>query len=822
MCSVLNIRKHLAAEVPLEDQILLLGPPYKVPKDATLGSSDTLAALRQGDEEDGWLAHNTADSSSRRPFFRLSSATEKTGAKRLFLFSKKALSGQPTQLEEQVLLQPQEIVLPLEPEDAYSSFSTTVTTASHPHSPLHQALDVYERRFKLNLCQGRTLADGGALRLESCLTCLGEQAVMAQALRAAVSNLSDHRSNATRAMAGFATDFHSATNAHKRLLSDFESLLETLAKTPLHPTLVAIAKRSGRRMETLLDCIPVDRYRAWANQCQVSHERLQALFGELEQLFTSIGNVQSWQNTLEEDESAEEQIMSLNSRVETEGSRILEQQNKRVESLTQCHGEVANVVIKALSGGVASVTGDAAAGGGAPAASGVQAAFSILEEMSQKTSQILPSMLKDDSDLRSLMQEIAQAKSSAMTRMKTRLRDISVAQSTIQRVLSSILMLRDTLAQQSVNMESLEHIAEFQSCYYSFLGEVQRRRAYNEAVSSCMEAMMERIATLRAEEVKHREKFLRNSGRHLMPPFYEIFCPTLASPPPIFAPQLPGTLEMDSLPDVHLDDDKQVLVAKSKDDDTVKSGDDSKSGIASSGTKDSSDPLDELAEQTEGLIVSAGGQDTDGAGTDDNAFREQRAAFEAERKALLYENLMLRQSLQRYSNKQHAPKSFVAEALQELEQERQQEKAKQQDAVKELSNMEAGLAALRDELELTKSKLNKSQTTLAKAKKRLSALPNPAGSSASDKISHTSFEVGDVGLFMPTGRGKKVYLAFHSNCPHHYLSSDCVTGNPDYILGRIVMQEEFLAQHAPGSESNPYGLPAGTKFWVLTIEILKL
>jgi Autophagy-related protein 11 len=93
----------------------------------------------------------------------------------------------------------------------------------------------------------------------------------------------------------------------------------------------------------------------------------------------------------------------------------------------------------------------------------------------------------------------------------------------------------------------------------------------------------------------------------------------------------------------------------------------------------------------------------------------------------------------------------------------------------------------------------------------------------SDKISHSSFEVGDVGLFMPTGRGsggKRTYLAFHTNCPHRFLSTDCIRGTPDFVLGRIVYVEELVAGEL-GTDANPYGLHIGTKFWVLTVEVLK-
>jgi len=87
-----------------------------------------------------------------------------------------------------------------------------------------------------------------------------------------------------------------------------------------------------------------------------------------------------------------------------------------------------------------------------------------------------------------------------------------------------------------------------------------------------------------------------------------------------------------------------------------------------------------------------------------------------------------------------------------------------------------------------------------------------------------SLKLQDVALFMPTGKtsgGKRIYLAFHSNCPHRYLSTDSIQGTPDYVLGRIVYQLEMVAE-APGSETNPFNLHVGTKFWILTVEVLKV
>ena len=38
-------------------------------------------------------------------------------------------------------------------------------------------------------------------------------------------------------------------------------------------------------------------------------------------------------------------------------------------------------------------------------------------------------------------------------------------------------------------------------------------------------------------------------------------------------------------------------------------------------------------------------------------------------------------------------------------------------------------------------------------------------------------------------------------------------------MGRIVYQEELVAGEI-GTDANPYGLHRGTKFWVLTVEVL--
>lgn len=780
-----SIRNHLAAAIPASDQILLLGPPYKVPKDTTLQSEEILNSLRLGDKEDDPnVPHEPSESGEAqapptpRPHAILS-ATEGSGARRLFLFSKQALSENAPD-PPACHLEPMDLVLPT---DAPGSSPLNMTQSTIATQPLHQALSHYERQFMLYLCQGRVLADGADMRLRACFQCVEEQAVMARALRSAVSNLSDHFNGAARTRTEFTTAFQTKTAAHTALLQRFESTLTGLASVPLHPSLVTVARGSGRIMETLLDTVPVERERAWAQQCQTSQDRLLTLFSELDTSFARLGSPASREEETKQDQIAEEEIQKLYEEVQVVAQKIRDRQAERLQKLTADHGTVLKIIMDAVNAETEEGKEDE-----------VQKAFTPLRQISNDSKDVVPEMVEDDKIMRELMIKVANAKTEAMKRMKVRLREVSVAQSSIQRVLSSVGVLKAALTQQSDNMVHLEHVAELSTSYQQFLAELRRRRAYGQAVTSNSTAMMERLAIMRNDEVKARERFLRGPGRHLMPPFFEIFVPTLATPPPLFTPQLPALVELDTLPDVGL-----AVVA-----DASMQGATDVGGIstASSLTADShpgpeknqgamEEGMASGSAQQEQLIVSA----DEPSGNDDVIMDPATGAEDAERKTLAYENAVLRQALERLGGK--APKAYIDEA--------KAQGSDDNDVVE----------ALKKELEAAKLQAKSVEEALVEAKKI-----HPR---ESDKISHSSFEIGDVGLFMPTGRGsggKRTYLAFHTNCPHRYLSTDNIKGNPDFVLGRIVYQEELVAGES-GTDANPYGLNIGTKFWVLTVEMLK-
>eukprot|EP00934_Nitzschia_sp_Nitz4_P000507 Nitzschia sp. Nitz4//scaffold213_size37731//18023//20792//NITZ4_007721-RA/size37731-processed-gene-0.4-mRNA-1//1//CDS//3329542068//507//frame0 len=781
--TVANVRNHLAGAVPPSDQILLLGPPYKVPKDTTLQSEEIINSLRLGDREDemsfaGVNPANQSQSSSSdiSKAASILSTTERSGARRLFLFSKRALSENAPD-PPPCRLQPMDLVLPT---DAPGTSPLNMTQSTIASQPLHQALSAYERQFMLYLCQGRVLADGADLRLQACRQCVQEQAVIARALRAAVSNLSDHFNGAARTRTEFATLFQSKTASHASLLQRFEAILTGLGNISLHPSLVTIARGSGRMMETLLDTVPVERERAWAQQCQTSHDRLLTLFAELDASFAKLGTQSSREEETRQDLVAEQEIQKLYDEVQEVAQQIRDRQAQRLEKLTSDHGTVVKMIMDAINAETEEGKEDE-----------VQKVFTPLRQISNDSKDIVPAMEADEATMKQLMQKVADAKTEVMKRMKIRLREVSVAQSSIQRVLSSVSVLKAALTQQTENIVHLEHVAELSSSYREFLSEVRRRRAYGQAVTSNTTAMMERLAIIRNDEVKARERFLRGPGRHLMPPFFETFVPTLATPPPLFTPQMPALVELDTLPDVGPTDVPDASMQA-----TDMGGTSSASSLTSDGHPIQQDKAaamtDEAYAQQEQLIVSAEEQ----SGNGDVIMDPVSSTQDAERKTLAYENAILRQTLERLGGR--APKAYIEEAR-----------------AKESTSASGEVTTLKKDLEVARAQAKAAQEALIEAKKE-----NPK---ESDKISHSSFDIGDVGLFMPTGRGsggKRTYLAFHTNCPHRYLSTDNIKGNPDFVLGRIVYQEELVAGEA-GTAANPYGLHVGTKFWVLTVEVLK-
>jgi len=624
---------------------------------------------------------------------------------------------------------------------------------------------------------------------------------------------------------------------------ELDRVLDELGTAPLHARLVDLARGSGRRMETLVDTVMVERERHWWMRCREGHARLENLYNEVKASFGHLVNV----GVVGTDDSEEEKkIEAMVDEVEGNARHLRDAQVERLERLVGDHQKAVAIVLDAIGSGS---TGDGEKyeeeeGGRSQTQSDGekgQRAFMILEEMSKASKDILPHMEQDDATLLEIMERVARHKTDAMKRMKIRLRQVSVAQSAIQKVLAQVSVLRDALHLWCVDVAHLEHVQELPTAYGDFMAEVRRRRAYGEAVSATAGAMIERLGYMRDEEVKMRERFLRGAGRHLMPAFFEVFVPTLVSAPPLFTPQFPAMVEMDTLPDFGSQENAGYHEGRGLDEvgedgiHRVSTGgitvpslspDDDLAGTTSDASMEKSNPTDishkngitnlsgSLGEQ-ESLIVSADPTDPTSASGNDNdvimggTSSHNAAAKCSVQKMLAYENSVLRQTVERMGGK--APHVYVEEAHERDRQKHEEENS-------------ASVNALQAQLEESRKELTQYKINLDEANNALHKLRNTSSTPPRlcDKISHSNIKVGDVALFMPTSaREKRDYLAFHSNCPRKYLNTDSIEGNPDYVLGRIVIQEKLVAG-AKGTDANPYGLKPGTTFWVLTVEVIKV
>ncbi|PIN08242.1 hypothetical protein CDL12_19199 [Handroanthus impetiginosus] len=117
-----------------------------------------------------------------------------------------------------------------------------------------------------------------------------------------------------------------------------------------------------------------------------------------------------------------------------------------------------------------------------------------------------------------------------------------------------------------------------------------------------------------------------------------------------------------------------------------------------------------------------------------------------------------------------------------------------------------------------------------------------------EKISFSQMQVHEIAAFVLNSSGH--YEAIHRNCPYYFLSSESVAlftdhlpSHPSYIVGQVVHIERQMVKSdraessrnpvdiltlesgtsqltlTPGPASNPYGLPVGCEYFVVTIAI---
>uniref|UniRef100_K3WGA8 Uncharacterized protein n=1 Tax=Globisporangium ultimum (strain ATCC 200006 / CBS 805.95 / DAOM BR144) TaxID=431595 RepID=K3WGA8_GLOUD len=464
-----ELREELVkySAIPIADQILLGGPPF-----ARLDPRRTIAHY-------GLPADD----------------------KNVFLYDRRMLSSETSGAPPpHAQLRPVDIQLPSMPVSA-SEGSRLLSESS---SPLLRALADYESHFQLQVNQSQALEQGAHANIQACEACTSELQVQSQAIGAAIANLEIFKVyvlplySMTNRFTPFWSDFEASSEKHVRLLTNFESYLSALSTVMLHPALATDERK------TLYDCIPVEREREWAAQCEQSHAhvrtqvlRLQSLHDEICREVTAIVNSQ--------EKSAREYTHAL--------QELQEMKHLAASQAQITHKLNANLGI--VMNKIAQTSAEVNPSATMFASTNALEVCRGIDELYQKQHDLLPAAQKIAGEINGRLAKIASAKSALYGLVSANLRQISLSQSKIRDFENSLAMLKEALIAQKKHFNELEHLEKLPESYAACLKEIARRLKYGQMFSDRIQSMAEELAQLREEEVQYREVFLRSFGQHL-------------------------------------------------------------------------------------------------------------------------------------------------------------------------------------------------------------------------------------------------------------------------------------------------------------------
>ncbi|KAF4041156.1 Autophagy-related protein 11 [Phytophthora infestans] len=418
-----------------------------------------------------------------------------TEDKEVFLYDRRLLSQEAaTPPPTSAALSPVYVELPSQPV-ASSEGSKMLSESSHP---MMRALVEYEGYFQLQVSQSEALESGTRANITVSERGAQELQVQERAIAAAVANLDLFKTSMMKHFAPFWADFQATSDKHERLLSQFDSYLEALATVDLHPTLATDERK------TLHDCIPVEKEREWASQCEQSHTHVRGQVLKLQQVH---------------DEICKEVTDMLDAHGET--CREYEQASTELNEMKALGSKQMNIT-NTLRGNLQYVLSSieetsTIASGSNPMQASTNAldVCRRIDELYQGQQNMVPDAQKLVDDIVTHVDRIAANKSKTFARVHSTLRQISISQSKIRDFENSLAVFREALAAQKKHFYELEHLDKLPESYAACLKEISRRLKYGRMFSDRIQSMAEELAQLREDEVQHREEFLRSFGQHL-------------------------------------------------------------------------------------------------------------------------------------------------------------------------------------------------------------------------------------------------------------------------------------------------------------------
>lgn len=613
---------------------------------------------------------------------------------------------------------------------------------------------------------------------------------------------------------------------------------------------------------TLRDCVPLKRVRDWYEECCQTHDRLARWVGEVG---VSLGHLQEGVELQRGEVRAVDWVAALAREAEALKAQLHEQE-KSCATLEEAHGSALERVRGALVG----PPGDS--GGAAKQYDTCQ----WLQGLLDRQAGVMVSLESVDLDMLSQAKRVEEAKGKTGAWLGRHLLAVSALQGEIQQLRQSLQIGDQALRTERRHFAQLEHLERLPEAYEALLLEIARRRAYARLFELKVKGALDGVATFREGETAARAEFLKRHAGHLMPVFAQLF-PTMQDRPPHFQAKALALDEEQRLPAVGVGDvpaaGGQLLAGEEDGDDELAAVLRGYTACLEQGGREAA------AGEGEGDGGGGGREIMPGvdAGPSPEELEAKCAAQELAIARLAAQVRALsaaRRELERRvaAAAEAAPPAGLGEAASSGAQRRLAEENESlrsclgailssvEEARRGLPPVSAGGARqLGGEAETKAGDAGSPQQVVNAVDAAVSALaararaaegkdqeiealrralegagvkepPGVGGGGgaggAKPKISFMEFNVGDVALFLPTSQKgeNRVYLAFHSKCPHHYLSHESLESLranggkfPDFILGKIVYIEELCAGEMHDAAANPYGLQPGTVFRVLHV-----
>ena len=259
--------------------------------------------------------------------------------------------------------------------------------------------------------------------------------------------------------------------------------------------------------KNLLDCIPAERVRRWAQDCARSHDAFNAKVNDLSAMFNAL------HATTEElfMTGPDVDIAALEEELERAQGKMAEQ-----AAVIQCLDKDLNTVGRLVEDTVGDIAsnrgGTGSVGGGALDAC---AALDPMNELHVKSH--LPAVDAVDAEMAALHWHCAQCKHAMGACVHRQLQSISALQSQIHQTRNKQAGFQEWGKQQEQKFRELRIARRIPRVYRACLAEVARRLAFQEMYAAQAGKLAERMARHREREVTRRERFTKSHERYLPP-----------------------------------------------------------------------------------------------------------------------------------------------------------------------------------------------------------------------------------------------------------------------------------------------------------------